>query len=347
MKKELLTAGFFLFSLTLPLKASAAFSQFNVFGDSLSDTGNVFNVTQQFSPTGAIPPSPPYFQGRFSNNKVWVDYLGEAIGLTPTLFTNLGSTVPTQGVNFAFGGSTSGQDNAFVPGVPGVLAQVGGFTQPFLTTNQKVDANGLYAVWGGGNDYLFGQNPNVAQTVKNISDSVGLLAQAGAKNILVFNLPDLGKTPIALGSVNSPTLTAATNAHNAALATSVASLSNTIPGVNIIPVDINSLFNRAIANPGEFGFKDVTTSCVVYKIVTNEVLKTCDNPNDFLFFDEVHPTTNAHKLVAETALAAIRAKSVPEPSTTFGMLTLGALGAAAMFKYRRKQLAVTRTKSNP
>ncbi|MUG96337.1 PEP-CTERM sorting domain-containing protein [Scytonema sp. UIC 10036] len=341
MKKEILTAGFVLFSLSLPLKASAAFSQFNVFGDSLSDTGNVFTFTQQGSPTGVIPPSPPYFQGRFSNDKIWVDYFGDAVGLTPTLFANLGSTVPTQGINFAFGGSKSGQDNAFIPGAPGVLAQVSGF----LATNQKVDANGLYAVWGGGNDYLFGQNPDVVETVENISNSVGLLAQAGAKNILVFNLPDLGRTPIALRSGNSPILTAATNAHNQALATSVAQLSNNIPGVNIIPVDINSLFNRAIANPEEFGFKDVTTSCVVYNIVTNQVLKTCNNPNDFLFFDEVHPTTNAHKLVAETALAAIRGKSVPEPSTTFGMLTFGALGAA-MFKYKRKQLAVTRTKSN-
>jgi phospholipase/lecithinase/hemolysin len=342
MKKELLTAGFVFFSLTLPLKASAAaFSQFNVFGDSLSDTGNIFNITQ-ISPTGPIPPSPPYFQGRFSNNKIWVDYFGDAIGLTPTLSTNLGSTVPTQGVNFAFGGSKSGQDNAFTPGAPGVKAQV----DTFLATNQKVDANGLYAVWGGGNDYLFTQNPNVGEIITNISSSVGSLAQAGAKNILVFNLPDLGKTPIALGSVNEPLLTAATNAHNTALAASLAQLSKNIPGVNIIPVDINTLFNRAIANPEEFGFKDTTTSCVIYRIEINQVLKTCNNPNDFLFFDQVHPTTNAHKLVAEAALAAITSKSVPEPSITFGLLTLGALGAVGMLKKRQKLVVVTRTQSS-
>jgi hypothetical protein len=69
MKKELVTAGFVLFSLTVPLKASAAdFSQFVVFGDSLSDTGNLFNVTQGL-PTGPVPP-PPYFQGRFSNDRI-------------------------------------------------------------------------------------------------------------------------------------------------------------------------------------------------------------------------------------------------------------------------------------
>ncbi|MBW4633405.1 MAG: SGNH/GDSL hydrolase family protein [Iphinoe sp. HA4291-MV1] len=337
MKKELVTAGFVLFSLTLPLKALASdFSQFFIFGDSLSDTGNVFTVTQQNSPTSAIPPDPPYFQGRFSNNKIWVDYLGQEIGLTPTLFTNLATTTPTQGINFAFGGSNSGEDNAFFPGAPGVLKQV----SSFLANNQKVDPNALYAVWGGGNDYLFAQNPDVNQTVKNVSDTVEVLAQAGAKNILVFNLPDLGKTPIALRTGNSSNLTTLTNAHNASLATALAQLSNT-PGVNLIPIDINSLFNRAIANPEEFGFKFVNTSCVVYDIRNNQLLKECDNPNDYLFFDEVHPTTNAHKLVAETVLTAIRTKSVPESSTTLGLLTLGALGAAAMLKRRQKQSVLT------
>lgn len=340
MKKQLVTAGLVLFSLTVPLKALAAdFSQFFVFGDSLSDTGNLFKVTQAL-PTGSIPPDPPYFQGRFSNNKVWVDYLGEQIGLTPTLFANSSTTTPTQGINFAFGSSNSGTDNAFFPGIPGVLAQVGSFTQPFLANNQKVDPNGLYAVWGGGNDYLFAPNPEVTQTVKNVSDSVSLLAQAGAKNILVFNLPDLGKTPIALRTGNTSILTTLTNAHNAGLAIAENQLSNNIPGVNIIPVDTNSLFSKVIANPGEFGFKFVNSSCVIYNIQTNQVLKNCDNPNDYLFFDEVHPTTNVHKLVAETALAAIKAKSVPESSATLGLLGLSALGAAAMLKRRQKQLAL-------
>ncbi|KAB8330575.1 SGNH/GDSL hydrolase family protein [Scytonema tolypothrichoides VB-61278] len=333
MKKQLMTAGFVLFGLTLPLKASAAgFSQFNLFGDSLSDTGNVFTVSGQNSPTGPIPPDPPYFQGRFSNNKIWVDYLGQDIGLTPTLFANLSTQTPTQGINFAFGGSLSGQDNAFVPGAPGVLKQV----DTFLANNQKADSNALYAVWGGGNDYLFGQNPNVNQTVSNLSNAVGALAQAGAKNILVFNLSDIGKTPLAVRTGNSSNLTTLTNAHNAALASALFQLSNNNPSVNIIPVDIYSGFNRIIANPGEFGFKDVNTSCVVYDIISNQVLKSCNNPNDYLFFDEVHPTTNVHKIVAETVLAGIKAKSVPESSTALALLSLGALGAAAMLKRRRK-----------
>ncbi|KAB8319327.1 SGNH/GDSL hydrolase family protein [Tolypothrix campylonemoides VB511288] len=343
MKKELVTAGFALLSLTVPLKASAAdFSQFVVFGDSLSDTGNLFNVTQGL-PTGPLPPDPPYFQGRFSNDKIWVDYLGDNLGLPPTTITDLivqlRTTAP-EGVNYAFGGSLSGQGNFLnVPGVPGVLEQVGSFTQPFLTNNQKVDPNGLYAVWGGANDYLFTQNPDVTQTVKNVSDSVGLLAQAGAKNILVFNLPDLGKTPLVSATGNTNAFTTLTNNHNAALAAALGQLSNT-PGVNIIPVDVDSLFNRVLANPSEFGFTNVTAPCVVGDLVQGVLTSVCNNPNDFLFFDSVHPSSSAHKLVADTALASIRAKSVPERSTALSLLALG-VGAAAMLQRKQKNLALT------
>ncbi len=329
MKKELVATGFALFCFTLPQKAIAAnFSQFFVFGDSLSDTGNVFNVSG-----GQIPISPPYFQGRFSNDKIWVDYLGKDLGLTPTLVTSLPqdfSTIPpTQGINFAFGGANSGKGNAVVPSapLPGVLEQVGFFTQSLVATNQKADPNALYAVWGGGDDYLLGGVTDVNQTVKNLSDSVGALASAGAKNILVFNLPDLGTVPFAARG-NPSALTSLTLEHNQKLAAALGNFS--LNGVNIIPIDTNSLLNRVLANPGEFGFKNTVAPCVIGTF--NTVDSVCQNPNDFVFFDAVHPTTNVHRLIAETALFAVGGKTIPEPSAALGMLAFGALGAAGVLK---------------
>ena len=331
MKKQLVGAGFVLFSLMLSPKAIAAnFSQFFVFGDSVSDTGNVFNVSG-----GQIPISPPYFQGRFSNDKIWVDYLGKDLGLTPTLVTSLPqdfSTIPpTQGINFAFGGANSGKGNAVVPSVPlpGVLEQVGLFRQSLVATNRKADPNALYAVWGGGNDYLLGGVTDVNQTVKNLSDSVEALKSAGAKNILVFNLPDLGRVPFA-ATVNPSALTNLTLEHNQKLAVALGNLS--LNGVNIIPIDVNSIFNRVLANPGEFGFKSTVTPCIIGAF--NTVDSLCQNPNDFVFFDAVHPTTNVHRLIAETALASVGGKTIPEPSAVLGMLALGALGAAGVLKQK-------------
>ncbi|MFN6463577.1 MAG: SGNH/GDSL hydrolase family protein [Nostoc sp. DedVER02] len=336
MKKQAVAAGFVLLSFMLPFKASAAsFSKFYVFGDSLSDTGNVFAATGGLvAPTTAIPQYPPYFQGRFSNDRVWVDYLGDELGLTPSPYITLNPTIPNQGINFAVGGASSGQGNAVVPNapLPGVLEQVGLLTQ----ANQKLDPDALYAVWGGANDYVFGQATNTAQTVQNLSDAVGLLASAGAKNILVFNLPDLGKIPLASATGISSNLTALTNEHNKELADELDKYSNN-SDLNLISVDVFSLFNQVEANPGKFGFQDVATPCVVGNFQT--IISVCSEPNNYLFFDSVHPTTNAHKLVADAALAAIEAKSVPEPTVNLGILALGAFGAVGVLKRQQKRSA--------
>ncbi len=71
--------------LLVPFLASAAlaappnYSAMYVFGDSLSDTGNVFAATTAQKMVPAIPPSAKpyatYWQGRFSNGPVAVEYL--------------------------------------------------------------------------------------------------------------------------------------------------------------------------------------------------------------------------------------------------------------------------------
>ena len=338
MKQQLVAAGFVLFSCILPFKASAAVDELYVFGDSLSDTGNVFNISGgKVQPSIAFPPDPPYFQGRFSNDRGFVDYLGSDLGLTPTLFTALPqntTTIPSQGINFAFGGSDSGLGNAFIPSAPGLLAQVGLFTQRLQANNQKADPKALYSVWAGGVDYLFSGITDPKQTVNNILSSVTLLAQAGAKNILVFNQPDLGKIPYASNTGASSQLTALSTSHNALLADALNQFSAANPSVNIIRLDVNSLFNQAIATPEQFGFKNATASCVIGDFQT--ITSVCNDPNDFLFFDAVHPTTNGYKLVADAALSAIQAKSVPESSTIFGILAFGAVGAVGFLKRSTK-----------
>ncbi|MGB3655602.1 MAG: SGNH/GDSL hydrolase family protein [Rivularia sp. (in: cyanobacteria)] len=351
MKKALTAAGFVIFSFMLPCKAMASnFSQFYVFGDSLSDTGNLFNAT------GAIPPSPPYASGRFSNSDIWVDFVGNEIGLTPTTFIPSQASIPTQGVNFAIGGSSSGLDNALVPesGLPGVLGQVGLFTQTLQANNQQADPNALYTVWGGANDYLFGGVTDPNQTVSNLSNAIGGLTQVGAKNIAVFNIPDLGQLPSALREASTPgviasntsaQLTQLTQSHNALLEQTLDGFAGN-SDVNIIPVDVNSLFNQVVANPGEFGFsQDPASSCVVG--VVGDIIDDCQNPqgivfsesidpNEFIFFDTFHPSSKSHRLVADATLSAIKHETVPEPSTVLSTLAFGAIGTIGVLKRKRK-----------
>ncbi|MEH1856174.1 MAG: SGNH/GDSL hydrolase family protein [Nostoc sp.] len=337
MKKQAVAVGFVLFSFMLPTKASAAsFDQLFVFGDSLSDTGNIYNVTNAIGQP--YPPSPPYFEGRFSNGPIWVDYLGDQLGLKPTLLTDINFTtipptpVPTQGINFAFGGASTGLDNAVFPdqGLPGVLKQVSDFAGILQANHQTADPNALYTLWAGANDFLFLNHEDSTTPISNVSQALNTLAAIGAKNILVFNLPDLGKVPgVKTEGLNPTTLSESSREFNLGLGQTVSTLRQN-PNLNITYVDINSLFNQA----SRFGFTNVTDSC-------KDSPDICYSSNNkFLFWDDFHPTTAAQKVIADVALAAIDAKSVPEPSLNLGILALGAFGAVGVLKRQQKRSAL-------
>ena len=289
------------------------FDQIYVFGDSLSDTGNVFNATLNVTGEG-FPPA-PYYQGRFSNGPVWVEYLATKLGATST--------------NFAFGGATTGSSNTSEPneilGLPALDQQINRLT----TANPSADPDALYIVWAGANDYLGAGVTDPTVPVNNLSTAVNSLADYGAKNIMVVNLPDLGKLPATFNSPISSTLNDLTEAHNSGLAAKLDFLSQE-PDINIIPLDVNSQFNRAIAHPGEFGFTNVTDSC----LTTSSV---CANPDEYLFWDDIHPTTAGHKLVGDLAYSALNPEPVPEPSAELSILTLGAIGAVSVLKRKKKK----------
>jgi phospholipase/lecithinase/hemolysin len=247
-----------------------------VFGDSLSDTGNMFKATN-----GVYPPSPPYFQGRYSNGPVWVEHLSNKLGLNNT-----------KNINFAFGGSTT--TSGSLNGIPGVLAQVNSYTK----SQKKLNPNALYILWSGANDYLFGAT-NTTSAITNLSNAVQSLLTVGAKTVLVANLPDLGKIPATYSTFYSSNLSAVTNQHNLELTKSIDSLQQKFgSGKKIIQLDVNSLYREAISNPAKFDFTNVTSSCL-----SNVTI--CSNPNKFLFWDDIHPTTSAHRILADAALKAI------------------------------------------
>jgi phospholipase/lecithinase/hemolysin len=324
VKQQILATGFFLLSVIFPFKVLAKnYDEIYVFGDSFSDTGNAFHATQE-----ALPPTPPYFDGRFSNGSVWVEYLAQDLGLTFNPHTD-----------FAVGGATTGFDNISNPVLPGLQQQITSFT----TANSSADSNALYIVWAGANDdfnYFLGGVPNPNQTVANISGAVKSLAAVGAKDIMVVNLPDLGKFPVASFNSQIPSIfTNLTSAYDLSLNTTINSLSQQLgSNINIIPFDINSLFNQLITEPQEFGLTNVTNYCIqdLSVVPLNLPMQpvTC-NPNEFLFWDPVHPTTTTHQLIAKSAFSVLQA-SIPEPSAVLGVLAFSALGTVLQLKNKRR-----------
>ena len=254
------------------------------FGDSLVDNGNVFQVTGQ-----RFPPNPLYFSGRFSNGPVWVENIAAKLGVTKT------------SSNFAFGGATSGTFNTIDPNLPGLTTQLDRFFQ----SSPKISSARLVVISAGANDYLGGKQSNPVVTVGNLSTALQRLIDAGATQLMVPNLPDLGINP---ASATNPSqrqrLTELSTVHNRLLKASLATLSQKNPQISIIAIDMQALFSKVVANPAKFGLTNVTEPCF------NRALGTvCAKPNSFLFWDELHPTAAAYQILAKYTLTTIRSNA--------------------------------------
>jgi thermolabile hemolysin len=270
----------FMVALTLSTQGSTPINHLYVFGDSLSDTGTVFRATG-----GMYPPQPTYYQGRYSNGRVWVEYLGDRLSLSSTQINN-----------FACGGATTSSDRNSL--VPGLLTQVKSFAQ----THAKADPKALYVLWAGANDYLQGVS-STSGPIENITQAIASLNQVGAKKILVANVPDLGQLPSTRYGSEAGTLSALTQAHNQGLRRSLKVLAQQHPDLQIATLDANTFYREAITSPAKFGFTNVTTACL-------NGSNACGHPDQFLFWDGIHPTTAAHLILGEAAFSTIQAEGI-------------------------------------
>ena len=277
-----------------------AYSGIVVFGDSNSDTGNPATLF------GNVPPSPPYFEHRFSNGPVWVERLAERLGLPGPVASERGGT------NYAWGGATTGSvPNPF--GVIGMDAQV----LEYLATRSPAPDE-LFVLWGGGNDFSFGQtNPNAP--VQFLATQISNLAAAGARNFLVGNLP-ANQAGISLNWAQR---------FNSALSMELHALRASQPEVNIIEFDYFSSWEEHKSNPSAFGFTNVfNPACGDCGVGLNaNPTNIVPNSDEYYFWDDVHWTATAHRLIGDTAFAVI-----PEPSSVFL-----ALAAAAALRIQRKR----------
>lgn len=277
-----------------------------VFGDSFSDAGNMFALTNGFF---------PYPSGRFSNGPVWVEQFANSLGLTAIASAN-------SGTNFAVGGAQAGTGSTLDPLFPtlpdtGMRSQVDLFLGAGGAANDAFNAGSLFVIHTAGNDYQRWTNladVNQMQTV--VDDTVqtlgGLITdlhnEAGAMRFLVPNMHGFSQPDDwVYGSL--PTFREFSQTFNTALAAEVNDLRSQL-GVTIIEVDLFALFDQMLANPSSFGFTDVATPCLNLSASLG-FESLCANPDEHLYWDALHPTTRAHQFIADAALAAV----VPLPAT--------------------------------
>jgi phospholipase/lecithinase/hemolysin len=311
-----LTAGLVLASSAW---AGPVFNDIYAFGDSLTDTGNLFLATQlQHSQNSQVPvtPSPSdYWDGRFTNGTVWVEQLATKLGFAPPTPSLAG------GADYAFGGATTGPQFAMVP-VPNIIAQVNNFTS---VPGHLLTSNDLIVVWGGANDIINGQTI-MSVSVANLKTAITNLAAAGGKEFLVPNLPLLGNTPF--GSANQAGLNFLSQQFNQDLKSMLESLSASL-GIQIFELNTAKILAAIESNPGVYGLSNVASPAHVL----GTPLAHGFNGNGYLFWDGFHPTTGADQILAASAYDNVTQS--PEPSTLVLVLSAG-MGMAACGWRRRK-----------
>jgi phospholipase/lecithinase/hemolysin len=329
--------------------AASPFSALYFFGDSLTDTGNVYKATSALNrwTFGLVPkePAAPYVGGRFSNGPVWAEEVAARLGhpgdarpagMSMGTFGQVGGT----GNNYAVGGARTDYGGALglldlaIP--TGIAEQVDFYLG---RTSGIADPSALYFIFGGGNDLrdaagiADAQQRDAAaiQAGENLAYSVRDLYLAGARQFVVIDSPDVGLTPELLSDGLSAQGTDASVGFNSWMSL-YADYLRSVPGFSLTYFDLFGLHHELI---DQYGLGSV-------RACKGGLASEC---SETLFFDSIHPTSWVHQIIGDRIADQILGSSpsgilsatasgvqTPEPSTA--VLVLSAAGILFFTRWR-------------
>ena len=263
------------------------YSQLIVFGGNFEDSGN--DAIQSPPVLGfSAPPSPPYFEGRFSNGPTWVDILADRLGMPRPSPSEAG------GRNYAYGGASSGSwPNPLVErfGILNVNDQVALFLEDNVPSGDE-----LFFVPGWTSIVDFGDGqPNVDNAAATVGQSIADLAVAGAREVIVMNLPPGSRGRFDLSGLLEP--------YNSALAEEIQLLREEHAGLKIYEFDAYRVVAGILDDPGSIGISILTgQACDDCGTGDREnPTQIADNPNDYLYWDLLDFTVPVHEALGNAA----------------------------------------------
>ncbi|HSW71109.1 MAG TPA: SGNH/GDSL hydrolase family protein [Gammaproteobacteria bacterium] len=316
---------FFIFALLLSNTLLAAqLDKIVFFGDSLSDNGNLYNLF------GFVPRSPPYYNGRFSNGPIWAELVGNHY----QQFNHIPYKI------YAYGGTTtythSGGGSIFSYTLSDQLSDYYGHVTPVDDKSKN-----LHVIWIGANDYLWeagaaDENMITSQVVDTIIQTMNDLKSHGARYYLILNLPDLAESPYARQNNVVKELHTLSVLHNEKLARALSDFAAQNPGFKVISLDVHQLFDDLIAHPEKYNQKYQTSLRNVDQacwqggitlqrrplsnspalLIADQVgrikahgLAPCDQANQYVFWDQMHPSETIHQILSRIAVEALESQA--------------------------------------
>jgi phospholipase/lecithinase/hemolysin len=311
LRKLLSFSALALLTCATAIGQAHSYSTIVVFGDSLSDIGNFLHLSESkydIPVPGPLLPLEDYTLGRFTDGPdtapaalkyfgVWVEQLANNLPGQPLVLNSLSG-----GTNYAFGDATTANGTSQVTFGPSntysvQVDDIGQQITDYLATHPHIDSHTLFVVWGGANDVLVATSPgDIFNAAVRQTNNIQRLIHAGATQFLVPNLPPLGLVPRLNGSPEtSVPATAASLLYNSYLATGITVLKdlNFLRRPVFYQLDVFNLFISIVNSPASYSLTDVKDP--------SEDVPNVD-PDTYLFWDDLHPTTRGHNLLAAAAI---------------------------------------------
>jgi outer membrane lipase/esterase len=310
------TIGLLIFAPLTSAQSLGDFDEIFIFGDSLTDQGNIAAATFGFVP------GPAYFNGRFSNGPLWVDNIAAALGL-PTSANGVNFSVQN-GNNYAIGSARVADSQSIIfLTIPSVRLQISSHLASTPTS-----ATTLYVVNGGGNDLRDALDPSfnlggmtdlayVSSVAQELAAGVQDLVDAGARYVLVGNSPDIGLTPESvIVNNNSAQATLLTTQFNQTLALELQAIRDN-EDVCILELDFFALtqdiaFDALTQGGANFGITNISTP-----VLPGFAGSLGADPTISLFVDDIHPTALGHQFAADRVLEALASARLPGSGEDF------------------------------
>jgi phospholipase/lecithinase/hemolysin len=300
-----------IFACTALMAQPKNYTKIVVFGDSLSDTGNVGQLVLQKYPTCGPLTCLDYDAGRITDGAytipaaknyfgVWIEQLAAELPANPEILDSLNG-----GTNYSYAYATTGNGTSELCYVDCSVYSVeveniGQQISDYLSTHPTINRHTLFVIWGGADNLLQATSVNdVINGAIEESFDIQRLIEAGATQILVPNLPPLGLTPRFNGSLTSRlTASTASALYNSYLAAGISILKDLYARkhMKIYQLDVFDLMRNVVAHPAAYSLTNVTDASQgdIYA-----------NPDKYLFWDDLHPTTRGHNILANAALRVL------------------------------------------